>query len=86
MLIVLKMLKIRKITLLLMLIAFTKSSRNRQWDFLIDVNKPKEESTIPKENLYEPTDPSQARGTITESVGADNREYPRRSEITDAIR
>ena len=53
--------------------------------FLIDVNKPKEESTIPKENLYEPTDPSQARGTITESVGADNREYPRRSEITDAI-
>ena len=53
--------------------------------FLIDVNKPKEESTIPKENPYEPTDPSQARGTITESVGADNREYPRRSEITDAI-
>src|SRR5699024_11909389 len=40
---------------------------------------------IPKENPYEPTDPSQARGTITESVGADNREYPRRSEITDAI-
>ena len=53
--------------------------------FLIDVNKPKEGSTIPKENPYEPTDPSQARGTITESVGADNREYPRRSEITDAI-
>ena len=53
--------------------------------FLIDVNKPKEESTIPKENPYEPTDPSQARGTITESVGADNREYPRRSEITDII-
>lgn len=53
--------------------------------FLIDVNKPKEESTIPKEKPYEPTDPSQARGTITESVGADNREYPRRSEITDAI-
>ncbi|MBU5257528.1 DUF4366 domain-containing protein [Tissierella praeacuta] len=53
--------------------------------FLIDVNKPKEESTIPKENPYEPTDPSQARGTITESVGVDNREYPRRSEITDAI-
>ncbi|OLS01875.1 CD1107 family mobile element protein [Tissierella creatinophila] len=53
--------------------------------FLIDVNKPKEESTIPKENPYEPTDPSQARGTITESVGADNREYPRKSEITDAI-
>lgn len=53
--------------------------------FLIDVNKPKEESTTPKENPYEPTDPSQARGTITESVGADNREYPRRSEITDAI-
>lgn len=53
--------------------------------FLIDVNKPKEGSTIPKENPYEPTDPSQARGTITESVGADNREYPRRSEITDII-
>ena len=53
--------------------------------FLIDVNKPKEESTIPKENPYEPTDPSQARGTITESVGADNREYPRRSEIADII-
>lgn len=53
--------------------------------FLIDVNKLKEESTIPKENPYEPTDPSQARGTITESVGADNREYPRRSEITDII-
>lgn len=53
--------------------------------FLIDVNKPKEKSTIPKENPYEPTDPSQARGTITESVGADNREYPKRSEITDII-
>ena len=53
--------------------------------FLIDVNKPKEESTIPKENPYEPTDPSQARGTITESVGADNKEYPRRSEIADII-
>ena len=54
--------------------------------FLIDVNKPKEESTIPKENPYDPTDPSQARGTITESVGADNKEYPRRSEITDTIK
>ena len=53
--------------------------------FLIDVNKPKEESSIPKENPYEPTDPSQARGTITESVGSDNREYPRRSEIEDLI-
>ena len=51
--------------------------------FVVDVNKPKEESTIPKENPYEPTDPSQARGTITESVGADNKEYPRRSEVAD---
>lgn len=53
--------------------------------FVVDVNKPKEESTIPKENPYEPTDPSKARGTITESVGADNKEYPRRSEIADII-
>ena len=59
--------------------------------FLIDVNKPErgdetdKEIIIPKENPYEPTDPSQARGTITESVGADNREYPRRSEIEDLI-
>lgn len=51
--------------------------------FLIDVNKPKEESTITKENPYEPSDPSQARGTITESVGVDNKEYPRRSEVAD---
>lgn len=59
--------------------------------FLIDVNKPErgdetdKEIVIPKENPYEPTDPSQARGTITESVGSDNREYPRRSEIEDLI-
>ncbi len=53
--------------------------------FLIDVNKPKAEPAIPKENPYEPTDPSQARGTITESVGADNKEYPRRSEIAESI-
>ena len=53
--------------------------------FVVDVNKPKEESTIPKENPYEPTDPSQARGTITESVGADNKEYPRRSGIADVL-
>jgi len=59
--------------------------------FLIDVNKPErgdetdKEIIIPKENPYEPTDPSQARGTITESVGSDNREYPRRSEIEDLI-
>src|SRR5699024_779488 len=53
--------------------------------FVVDVNKPKKESTIPKENPYEPTDPSEARGTITESVGADNKEYPRRSEIADVI-
>ena len=51
--------------------------------FVVDVNKPKEESTITKENPYEPSDPSQARGTITESVGVDNKEYPRRSEIAD---
>ena len=53
--------------------------------FVVDVNKPKKESTIPKENPYEPSDPSQARGTITESVGTDNKEYPRRSEIADII-
>lgn len=59
--------------------------------FLIDVNKPErgdetdKEIIIPKENPYEPTDPNQARGTITESVGSDNREYPRRSEIEDLI-
>lgn len=53
--------------------------------FVVDVNKPKEESTIPKENPYELTGPSQARGTITESVGADNKEYPRRSEIADVL-
>ncbi|PRR79254.1 hypothetical protein CLLI_09280 [Clostridium liquoris] len=53
--------------------------------FVVDVNKPKEESTIPKENPYEPTDPSKARGTIIESVGADNKEYPRRSEIADVL-
>lgn len=51
--------------------------------FVVDVNKAKEESTITKENPYEPSDPSQARGTITESVGVDNKEYPRRSEIAD---
>jgi flagellar basal body-associated protein FliL len=51
--------------------------------FVVDVNKPKEESTIRKENPYEPSDPSQARGTITESVGVDNKEYPRRSEVAD---
>ena len=51
--------------------------------FVVDVNKPKEESTITKENPYEPSDPSQARGTITESVGVDNKEYPRRSEVAD---
>ena len=51
--------------------------------FVVDVNKPKDESTITKENPYEPSDPSQARGTITESVGVDNKEYPRRSEIAD---
>ena len=53
--------------------------------FIIDVTEPKDDSTISKENPYEPTDPSEARGTITESVGADNREYPRRSEIADII-
>jgi hypothetical protein len=53
--------------------------------FVIDVNEPKDDSTISKENAYEPTDPSEARGTITESVGADNKEYPRRSEIADII-
>ena len=36
-------------------------------------------------DAYEPTDPSQARGTITESVGADNKEYPRRSGIADVL-
>lgn len=51
--------------------------------FVVDVNKPKEESAITKENPYEPSDPSQARGTITESVGVDNKEYPRRSEVAD---
>lgn len=51
--------------------------------FVVDVNMPKEESTITKENPYEPSDPSQARGTITESVGVDNKEYPRRSEVAD---
>ncbi len=51
--------------------------------FVVDVNKPKEESTITKENPYEPSDSSQARGTITESVGVDNKEYPRRTEVAD---
>ncbi len=51
--------------------------------FVVDVNKPKEESTITKENPYEPSDPSQARGTLTDSVGVDNKEYPRRSEVAD---
>ena len=53
--------------------------------FVVDVNKPKEESTITKDNPYEPSDPSQARGTITESVGVDNKEYPRRTEVADVI-
>ena len=53
--------------------------------FVIDVNEPKDDLPISKENPYEPTDPSEAIGTITESVGADNKEYPRRSEIADII-
>ena len=48
-------------------------------------DKMREEIYIPKENPYEPTKPSQARGTIIESVGADNKEYPKRVEILDVL-
>ena len=47
--------------------------------------KMREEIYIPKENPYEPTKPSQARGTIIESIGADNKDYPKREEILDVI-
>ena len=56
----------------------------KEEDFTVDVNKPKPKTpSKPGKDIYKPTPPSKARGTITESVGADNKSYPVRKEITE---
>lgn len=56
--------------------------------YVVDVNKPNKGKTnnkIPEYDPYAPTKPSNARGTVTESVGSDNKPYPVRDEIKDSV-
>lgn len=56
--------------------------------YVVDVNKPKQGRTNKKttgQDLYAPTKPSKARGTVIESVGSDNKPYPVRDEIKDGL-
>ncbi len=56
------------------------TSKTKQ-SMVVDVNKPKKK--IKGYNPYIPTKPSKARGTLTESVGSDNKPYPVRDKIKD---